>query len=64
MIFDVELIIKHYINAVRGKPIDIVTYRTIRGISLKQLNELIKLNEVHRKDSKISVVMNIRGVSK
>ena len=59
--FDVEMIIDHNIN-VMGTEHKVATHHMMRGLSLTELCDLIKHNDVPE-DEKVKITFNIRGVN-
>ena len=58
--FDVEMIIDHEIEVIARQTVPIATHRMFRGLSLTDVCELIKKNQVPENE-KIKITFNIRG---
>lgn len=59
--FDVEMVIDHNIE-IATKQMIVSSHHTKRGLSLKELNDLIKLNNVPE-DENTKITFIIRGVN-
>ena len=58
--FDTEMIIDHEIAVIGKQSVPIATHRMFRGLSLTELCDLIRKNEVPT-DENIKITFNIRG---
>ena len=59
--FDVELIIDHSILFMNTNQ-NVSTHHVLRGLSLKELNDLIHKNDIPESEN-IKITFNIRGVN-
>ena len=60
--FDIEMIIDHEIVMIMGNPTPIATHHRYRGVDLKDLEKIIRLNMVP-KDDNTKITFIIRGVN-
>ena len=61
--FDVEMIIDHSVHVIMNYKTEVSTHRIYRGLNLKQLLELIRVNNNIPKNEDVKVTFNIRGVN-
>lgn len=62
-IFDVEMIIDYNNQQIMNEKIPIATHRIFRGITQKELIDLIQNNQVPKECKDIQITFNIRGVN-